>query len=441
SFTAEVEDYQNWTAAVTLNSDELAVPGLEDFPLGVLPGEIVYDHSSVNGSPGFSLPANHTMAGNEDIWQGVYIPGLEFNFPDGIDAQVNIEDIVLDQQGVWLNVDINGNILSFGDNADVGNWPLAIDHLGLDIRSSSVESASFGGAIRLPISETAVEFDVPIGEGGDFALALDIDGNMDVDMWVAQLNLENSSILVAKEGESYVPSATLNGSISIGWDENDDQPNSAVSNFNLPGINFQDFTITGGPGMPQLAGTFGLDLDDYDQGGLANFPLHFVTDDEVFDPIEFIFAEDEVGLRLNLGLNLTQQSNGFGGTTAFSIYADWDPGDKRFTYDRTQIDQISVFAELNLISLNGSLTFYNGDNEYGDGFDGAVSVDITNIGAGLDMRLQVGRAPEGFRYFMVDALLKLPPPGIVMSPTPLSIQGFGGGFWYNMTRTPALPEE
>ncbi|MEO0731265.1 MAG: hypothetical protein AAFZ52_00405 [Bacteroidota bacterium] len=441
SFTATVTDFQDWTATANLNTDALAVPGMDDFPLALLPGEIVYDHSAVNGPPGFALPASHDLAGNENLWQGVYIPGLEFNFPEGIDAAVNLEDIVLDQLGVWLDVNINGNILSFGDGADVGNWPLAIDHLGLDIRGSSVESASFGGAIRLPISETAVEFDVPIGDGGDFSLALDIDGNLDVDMWVAQLNLQNSTILVAKEGEVYVPTATLNGSISVGWEEEDDLDDSAVRNFDLPGINFQDFTITGGPGMPQLAGTFGLDLDDYDQGGLANFPLHFVTDDEVFDPIEFIFAENEVGLRLNLGLNLTQQENGFGGSVAFTLFADWDPGQKNFGYSHTKIDQISIEAELNLISFYGSITFYNGDATYGDGFDGEIKVAIQNVGAGLDMRLQVGRAQGGFRYFMVDALLKLPPPGIVMAPTPLAFQGFGGGFWYNMTRTPSLPDD
>ncbi len=425
SFTATVEDYQDWTATVTLNQNEWAIPGLEDFALQLLPGTIAYDHSSVSAPPGFDLPASHPMAGNEELWQGVYIPGLEFSFPSGIDAEVNIEDIILDQQGVWLDVDVNGNILSFGDNADVGNWPLAIDHLGLDVRGSSVESASFGGRIKLPISSTELAFTAPIGGGGDFNFAVELGQAINVEMWVAEMSLAgNSAVGVSKQGNSYLPQAVLHGEVSIGWTKGDNQANSAVGDFELPGIEFQDLTITGGAGQPQLSGQFGLDLEDVFQGGLAAFPLQLKG-------VDLNLNGSEIGLQLELGLKLTEMANGFEGSTAFTIIGDWDGGQKRFSYDRTELNQISIEADMGVIAIDGSIVFYNGDPTYGDGFDGAVDININPLDIGLEMRLMVGKKP-GYRYFMIDALAKFP--GIPLGPSGLGLYGLGGGFYANMQR-------
>ncbi|MEM9929487.1 MAG: hypothetical protein AAF840_06695, partial [Bacteroidota bacterium] len=359
SFSAQVEDYQDWTATATLNQDTWHVPGLEDFSLALLPGTIVYDHSSVNGPPGFDLPNSHPLSGNEDLWQGVYLPGLSFSFPEGIEAEVELEDIILDQQGAWLDVEINGNILPFSDGADIGNWPLSLTQLTLDIRGSSVEGASFGGQLRLPISNTAVDFNTPIGGDGDFSFAISIQEALEVDMWVAELQLDdNSSVGVAKQGNSYLPTATLNGTLAIGWTKDDGQANSAVGDFSLPGIDFENFTITGGPGIPQLDGTFGLDLEqNSDQGALANFPFQL-------NDVDVDLDGQDVAVTFDMGLKLTNMANGFEGGTVFTVRGEWDGGNKRFIYKNTQLNEISVLADVGVISLDGSITFYNNDDTY-----------------------------------------------------------------------------
>lgn len=427
SFTAEIEDYQDWTATVTLNQDEWHLPGLEDFSLTLLPGSIVYDHSAVSAPPGFDLPGSHPLAGNENLWQGVYIPGLSFSFPEGIDAEVEIEDIVLDQQGAWLDVEINSNFLPFADGADVGNWPLALNQLTLDIRASSVESAGFGGRLRLPISETAVDFTAPIGGDGNFNFAVNLQDALEVDMWVASLNLEpNSSIGVSKQGDSYLPEAVLNGEIAIGWTKGDGQANSAVGDFSLPGIAFENFTITGGPGVPNLSGTFGLDLEDVAQGGLANFPFQL-------NGVDVTLQGPNTGITFDMGLKLTQMANGFEGGTVFTVNGEWDGGLKRFKYKNTQLNEISVDADVGVLSLAGAITFYDGDPTYGDGFDGAVTITINPIQLEADMQLMVGRKPD-YRYFMIDASIKLGAAAIPLGPSGLALQGFGGGFYMNMER-------
>ncbi|MTB49590.1 hypothetical protein [Lewinella sp. W8] len=424
SFTASVNDYQDWTASVTLNQDSWQVPGLNDFELTLMGGNIVYDHSAISGPPNFDLPGSHPLAGNENLWQGVYIPGLEFSFPEGLDAEVNIEDIILDGQGLWMDVDANGNLLSINEG-EVGGWPLAIDHLGLDVRASSVESASFGGQIRLPISETLLDFTAPIGNGGNFSFAVELGEALDVDMWVAEISLAgNSSVGVTKQGNTYLPEAVLNGELTIGWTKGDNQANSAVGSFNIPGIEFQNFTITGGNGTPQLSGQFGLDLENVGQGGMADFPLQL-------NEINIDLEGEEVGIQFDLGLKLTEMANGFEGATAFSIIGDWDAGQKRFTYDRTQLDEISIDADMGVIELEGSIIFFNDHETYGDGFDGAIDIGIVPIDVGLEMRLMVGKMPQ-YRYFMIDALTKFP--GIPLGPSGLGLYGLGGGFYANMQR-------
>jgi hypothetical protein len=424
SFSASVDDYQDWTASVSLNQDSWKIPGITDFELNLLGGNLVYDHSAISGPPGFDLPDSHPLSGNENLWQGIYIPGLEFVFPSGIDATVEIEDIILDGQGLWMDVNANGNLLGINEG-EVGGWAMSINHLGLDIRASSVESASFGGEIRLPISETLLSFSTPIGAGQDLNFGVQLGAPLNVDMWVAEINLEeNSTVYVGKQGNAYVPLATLHGELSIGWTKGDNQGNSAVGSFNIPGVEFQDFTISGGGGVPQMDGTFGLDLENVGQGGLADFPLQL--NDIVLD-----LEGDEVGIMFDLGLKLTEMANGFEGETAFTIIGNWDAGQKRFTYDRTEINEISIDADMGVIALDGSILFFSDNETYGDGFDGAIAIDINPIDVGLEMRLIVGRMPE-YRYFMIDVLAKFP--AIPLGPSGLALYGLGGGFWANMQR-------
>ncbi|MFK8165468.1 MAG: hypothetical protein AB8H12_23680, partial [Lewinella sp.] len=427
SFTAEVEDYQDWTATVTLNQDEWHLPGLEDFGLTLLPGTIVYDHSAVSGPPGFDLPGNHPMSGDENLWQGIYIPGLNFSFPEGIDAEVELEDLILDQQGAWLDLEINSNFLPFADGADIGNWPLALNQLTLDIRASSVESAGFGGRLRLPISNTAVDFTAPIGGDGNFSFAVNLENALEVDMWVAELELEPESFIgVSKQGDSYLPQAVLNGELAIGWTKSDGLANSAVGDFSLPGIPFQDFTITGGPGVPQLSGSFGLDMEGVGQSGLADFPFQLIGVDVALDG-------PNTGITFDMGLKLTQMANGFEGGTVFTVNGEWDNANKRFKYKNTQLNKISVDANMGVLSLDGDITFYNDDLDYGDGFDGGVTISINPIQLEATMQLMVGKMPT-FRYFMIDASIKLGSLAIPLGPSGLALQGFGGGFYMNMNR-------
>lgn len=383
--TATVEDYQDWIGTVELEGNQNAPAPTEEVAFYYNKVEWTYDHSSTQNPQGLSLPPGHPDAGSPNLWQGLYLPEFDVIFPEGFDVTIAAEELILDQSGVWTRVDIDGNLLDISDG-EIGGWALGIDGLDLDIRGSSFHAASFDGRLRLPLGSNEVAFTAPLGGGEDFSFALDIGQDLDVDMWIAQIELAgNSTVGFTKVGNSYRPETKLNGNISLGWDSVEDagEDDVGVSQFNLPGLDFENFRIVGGP-SPLVSGTFGLDNNNLPQGGMQNFPLQ-LTD------VELTIAGQDIRLDFDIGLSLMNNQNGFHGTTNFSLIGQLENG--QYRYDRTALNQLTIAAELNLISLYGSIDIFDQHDTYGTGFDGQISVDIEQIGAGLDMRLMVGRAP------------------------------------------------
>ncbi|MCB0644346.1 MAG: hypothetical protein KDC44_22030, partial [Phaeodactylibacter sp.] len=58
SFQTDIEDFQNWDAAITLSDNTFTLPGLDDFSMTIAnEGAIVLDHSEVSSPAGFALPS------------------------------------------------------------------------------------------------------------------------------------------------------------------------------------------------------------------------------------------------------------------------------------------------------------------------------------------------------------------------------------------------
>lgn len=424
--TATVTDYQDWIGSVELDPENTLAEAGENLSFNYGKTEWVYDHSSSENPAGLSLPASHPDAGQPDLWQGLYLSEFDVLFPEGFDITLAAEDLLLDAQGLWTMLNLNGELLSI-DEGSLGGWAVGVDGLELDIRASSFYAASFDGRIKLPIGDTEVSFTAPLDNDEDFTFALDLGQELEVDMWLAEIELDgNSKLIFSKVGNGFIPETNLHGSISLGWGGDTEEEGLSVGQFGLPGFNFQNFNIVGGDN-PSVSGEFGLDLEGVDQGSMQNIPLQI--NDVV---LELAPNNIDIGLQFDLGLKFTNSANGFDGNTVFTIFGRRVNG--QYSYDHTQLNAVSIEAELNLVSLYGELEVYEGDDLYGDGFAAAIGMNIANIGAGFDVRLQVGRAPGGYRYFMTDALLMLPDPGIQLGSTPFSIYGFGGGLWRNMER-------
>lgn len=140
---------------------------------------------------------------------------------------------------------------------------------------------------------------------------------------------------------------------------------------------------------------------------------------------------------MELGLRLDQQDNGIGGSGAFTINGKLN-NNKKFVFDNIKFDGLTVDADIGFASLKGGIQIFQDDPVYQDGFLGWMDANIKAINMGLSMVLQAGKK-EDYRYWMFDACLKLPNPGLVISPG-FSLYGFGGGAYMNMSRQPKYAE-
>lgn len=171
--------------------------------------------------------------------------------------------------------------------------------------------------------------------------------------------------------------------------------------------------------------------------------------------IKFGAADESDGkfykLSFSIGLNFASGANAFYTQGRFAVLAAIDfpklltarPWDA-LTYKRTDVEAIAVKAKLNKVAIEGAVRIIRNDYMYGDGFKGALSMKIDNF---LEVRAlaQFGSTTYGsaskYRYFYVDALGTFQPgKPIEMTLGILSIYGFGGGLYYNMTRQETMTQ-
>jgi len=110
-------------------------------------------------------------------------------------------------------------------------------------------------------------------------------------------------------------------------------------------------------------------------------------------------------------------------------------------YLGVQVESISIDTETPAVSIKGNVDFYKHDATYGNGFKG----DITAKFKTLELAIQAGAIfgntkyipghTTGFKYWMVQAQVNLPPPGIPFLPG-VAFRGFGAGVYSRMNMTP-----
>jgi len=110
-------------------------------------------------------------------------------------------------------------------------------------------------------------------------------------------------------------------------------------------------------------------------------------------------------------------------------------------YLGVQVESIHIDAHMPALIIKGNVDFYKHDPIFGNGFKGDLQAKFTT----LEMTIQAGAIfgntkyipgnTTGFKYWMVQAQVNLPPPGIVFM-TGLAFRGFGAGVYSRMNMTP-----
>lgn len=163
------------------------------------------------------------------------------------------------------------------------------------------------------------------------------------------------------------------------------------------------------------------------QGKLAGFPIKLKGNPS------FKNYNPEVGFNMGLEFTLTKDNaNGLSGSTDFTIFAKYDQQKRRYIYDRTQLNCISLDVDVAVAEIKGNVCLFKQDPKFGDGFSGSANAIIKGVGVEASVGLQVGNV-NNFDYFYFEALAKSGQ-GLPVTAT-MSLYGLGGGFHYNMNRT------
>ena len=437
-------DWDNWVAAATL--PHFQINGVKG--LSFEPGTLYYDHSTTTNAPGFEAPPDYPGSSGVDF-EGIFIKRDTILLPatfttfnnSGKRTSFLSSNFIMDDQGVSVN--IAGYKVIDITAGSLGGWSFSLDTVKVDVVANTFKSGSFAGGILLPVSKTPIHYDgdMQVGSGGgpmQYQFVAKPQSDMTFDLWAAQVTLDaNSSFSIGTDAQGTAIAATLNGKVSLN-----------PGGVSFPGLSFDSLGFSnrngGSPGFSLNQGTWsfaspqkyiGTNTDN--SGDVSGFPVSINNIAPYFNTSTSGTTESiDLGVKFNLNVTLGDVSV-VSGTANLAVYGSikasmnnsFAPSIK-LGGPTVKLDTLSVNGDVGPVSIKGMLVFYKNDPTFGNGFKGSVSADFTIVSGSATA--QFGSV-NNYNYWFVDASLNLPPPGILLGSSSLSIVGFGGGAYYNMS--------
>jgi hypothetical protein len=354
--------------------------------------------------------------------------------------------MLIDRSGLTLDV-LATNIFRY-PQANFGDWGASIDTFNVRIVSNNFDQGRMSGQIKVPISDSSLVYSAVLRDstgGVRFEFSIRPRGTLNIPLWVASMELDNTSWvrLQAGGGRGFIAQANFTGQISLGGTR--DIP------MRMGGIRFQDMRIQTHEQPYISVRTWSFASPPHsilgppepepvpDGGGSSSrsaggFPISIREISLVSGPRG---EGPGVGVRIGIDVNLQGGSAGISGGTTISVWGAFRTGSggpPSFVFSGIDLDSIGVRADLGAVDIEGSVRFYNNDPTYGNGFRGGVRANFVRM-VMVEATVQFGsiNGPPAYRYWYVDAR------AIISRGIPIfsgvGIYGFGGGAWYNMRRT------
>lgn len=397
-------------------------------------------------------------------WRGFYVESLKVGLPEAFHTEESISKkqrvsfeahhMIIDNYGVSGHFEVNNIIpLSEGRTNKSKAWSMSVDQLGLSLAANRFVGANFDGRILLPISDKlqkkvtdaakdttkdstkvkrkGLAYSGLISED-EFMLRLSSLNEIKFNIWKAKARLApNSAVELRVKDGNFRPKAILHGDMTISADINEKENVSSTAEevdnqqekekaVSFKGITFQDLVLQTESPIFQV-GYFGYK----GEVKVANFPVSIGN-------IALTSNDQGAAIGFDLMINLMgKESKGFAAKAGLEIFCKFREENRkqRWKYDRIDLSEIHIKANLGAIQLEGGLTLMNNDPEYGDGFSAYITGTFGSFGP-ISCKAIFGR--KEFRYWYVDASVH----GLMIQAGPITITGFAGGAFYKMTKRP-----
>lgn len=417
----------------------------------VLADSLSYDMSDVLNPPSITFPENYDGE-TSNLFRGFYMKELVVEMPttwqthSGGKPQISVQNMIIDNTGITLFAEAT-NVVQF-PNANVADLVASIDTVHVEIESSSLVEASVKGRIGLPVSK-ADSIQNPLkyialfnnaqlpSQTSYFQLTIEPTGPIYAHLLKGVMTLAQTSNIVAYVDKNKKTFQTILDGNFV-WN---DVKLGQVKHVNM-NLGFQGIAMNYDSSLSNNKFTFNAGAWSFasPQKFLANFP---VTIDNIgfkqlsttgsqllhgklnFDVI-FNLSTDVGGqskLAVELAIEDNQNASGLG---------KFKP-----KYIGTSISDISVYANLPAVSIDGTIQFRNDDPVFGNGFKGTLQATFKAPKVSISALAEFGNTSylhsSTYRYWRVEASAIFQP-GLPFLPG-VAFYGFGGGASNNMLAT------
>jgi hypothetical protein len=297
-----------------------------------------------------------------------------------------------------------------------------------------VKGGGLGGALQVPfLGEDPVAFAASVEQGEHgmnyrFSVAIPEDKEFKTPFNAVVKVQKGSTITLERVDGRLTPSAKLHGLISL------DQPLLSVKD-----IKFQNLELT--TRKPYLiSGEFNAITAGQAKGG-GGFPIHI-------DSISLKIYQGQFGIGFGVTLNfMNSEDKSFSASTFIQVlikqaeknetYTDAEGAiatrtRQKWEFDKIKINTVTLDCETQAFKLKGSLSVYEDDPIYGDGFSGNLAFSIDPVlSKGVKVNAYFG-SKDSYRYWHLDAYV--PVGQIMIFPPVLFMTGIMGGASYHMVR-------
>ncbi|MFN8357094.1 MAG: hypothetical protein U0Y10_21750 [Spirosomataceae bacterium] len=456
TLTADFIRWADWIASVTL----------PDFTLSVLPGfnlrgvEISYDHSDLANPAGFAAPDEYK--GDKGItFNGLFIKKLDVLLPKTFSGgagrlSFSAQQVIINGDGFTGRLKPVTNPLLDYTKGSMGNWGFSIDDFEVLIVENGFVRGSMNGQLQFPISDDRLDYTCTLRDKFDDIqfVVKPKTGGYKVPLFIAQMHLYNNSqfLVGLKNGDAQLD-LRLFGDVIV----NAPAPLSLV----LPNLYFENFAVSNqprpgavgeaaasvylNPGNWKLVG--GIFKDDAGKGGgwpdedgdgfttmpadgesggtLAGFPIEIL-------PPKFVANSNGIGLELGIKVNVGGDDKsivGAAGAVQVLGTITLNGGRPKPVFKGVYPTGLTIEGDIGPAKVKGALRVYIDNPQYGTGFNGWAQVTVPGV-AQVDAELMFGKT--SFFYAYIDASVIINPGIIIAPPSPLTLNGFGGGFYFNM---------
>jgi hypothetical protein len=442
-FATQISKAGDWLADATFQPANFTLAEANDFVMSAT--GVKLDQSDIANVQGMKFHPQHPKK-NQNDWKGLYIQKITVTLPEaftkkGQKLSVEASGIMADKTGMWMKLLATGVLKA--SEGTLANWKFGIDSLGLEVQAGTLAGGFLSGSIELPIAETPLGCRALIqkgNNGSDFLFTVSTGKSISCNMWAATLKLnENSTVSLAKQNGTFTPSASLNGSIQVGFNKSPDK--GKLDNLSFPELQFQSLNISnigqGNNAKPKVS-LGAIELGNVlGQSKMNKLPVNLTK-------VAVVMQGDAPGISFGLKVNLIKSVSAFDAETNLAIRTQYDNKVKRFTLKGIDLEKIKIDADLGVMKMLGSIEIYKSDPVYGTGFRGDIEATVKSIGIAIGATLQAGKMgtnPDAedntnYRYFMCDISVRWSKGGIPLPGVPaIAFYGFSGGMYFNMERS------